>query len=141
MIPVTPKIALAESEVHVEFVRSGGPGGQNVNKVSTAAQLRFDARRSPSLPQEVKERLVKLAGRRMTADGVVLIDASRFRSQERNREDALERLVALLRQATLRPVARRKTRPTLGAKKRRIEHKRRRGEAKGRRGRVSPAEE
>src|SRR4029079_5280088 len=99
MIQVTPAIALDESELQESFVRSSGPGGQNVNKVETAVQLRFDVRNSPSLPEAVRLRLERLAGRRLTRDGVLILNAQRFRTQERNRQDALERLVALIREA------------------------------------------
>jgi ribosome-associated protein len=105
MIQVTNSIALHEDELQESFIRASGPGGQNVNKVESAVQLRFDVRHSPSLPDHVKERLERLAGRRLTNDGVLIITAQRFRTQERNREDALERLVALIRQATERPEA------------------------------------
>jgi ribosome-associated protein len=129
-IKVTPLIAIPEEELHFDFVRASGPGGQNVNKVATAAQLRFDVRNSPSLPEEVRVRLERLAGRRMTEEGVLVIEASRFRSQEQNRQDALERLARLLRQAAVPPRRRRKTRPTLASKQKRLEEKRRRGEIK-----------
>ena len=136
MIPVTPAIALDESEISETFIRGSGPGGQNVNKVASAVQLRFDVRRSPSLPQEVRARLERLAGRRLTHDGVLVITAQRHRTQERNREDALARLVDLIRQATERPKPRRPTRPTLASKKRRLEEKGRRSQVKrGRSGR------
>ena len=130
MIRVTPQIELDEREIQEDFVRASGPGGQNVNKVSTAVQLRFDVARSPSLPDPVRERLIKLAGRRLTQDGVLIIEAERFRSQRRNRDDALERLLALIREACEVETPRRPTRPTLASKKRRLDSKQRRGETK-----------
>jgi ribosome-associated protein len=130
MIQVTPSIALDEAEIQESFIRASGPGGQNVHKVSSAVQLRFDVRGSPSLPEDVKARLENLAGRRLTGDGVLVITAQRFRTQERNREDALSRLVELIRQATERPKPRRPTRPTLASKKRRLEAKGRRSDIK-----------
>ena len=131
MIPVTPRISLDEGELSVSFIRASGPGGQNVNKVSSAVQLRFDVRNSPSLPEGVKTRLKTLAGRRLTAEGVLVLTAQQYRSQERNREDAVQRLIELIRQAAVVPKARRATKPTLGSKKRRVESKVRRGAIKG----------
>jgi len=134
MIAVTPSIALADSELDERFLRSPGPGGQNVNKVATAVQLRFDVERSPSLPLPVKRRLVRLAGRRMSNEGVLTIEAHRFRTRERNREDALERLVELIRKAAHQPKLRRKNKPTRASKERRLESKHRRARDKGLRG-------
>jgi len=133
MIQVTDTIAIDEVELQESFIRASGPGGQNVHKVSSAVQLRFDVRRSPSLPDEVKARLERIAGRRLTGEGVLVITAQRFRTQERNREDAVARLVELIRQATERPKPRRPTRPTLASKHRRLEAKGRRAEVKRRR--------
>ena len=130
----TPQIAIDEAELEESFVRASGPGGQNVNKVATAVQLRFDARRSPSLPDAVAVRLMRLAGHRLTQDGVIVINAQRFRTQERNREDARERLAALVAEAAVPPTPRRATRPTLASKKRRLEAKSRRGAVKRMRG-------
>jgi ribosome-associated protein len=130
MIRVTASIVLDESELIERFVRASGPGGQNVNKVSSAVELRFDVARSPGLSEPVRQRLAKLAGRRLTQDGVLVLSADRFRTQERNREDARERLFALLREAAVPPKPRRKTRPTLASKKRRVEGKVKRGGVK-----------
>jgi ribosome-associated protein len=126
MIRVAPRVVIDERELDESFIRASGPGGQNVNKVETAVQLRFDALASPGLPEDVKERLRGLAGSRMTSEGVVIIVAQRFRTQDRNREDARERLFELLRKAAVRPLARRPTKPTLGSQKRRLDSKSRR---------------
>jgi ribosome-associated protein len=126
MIRITDQISIDESELHESFVRSSGPGGQNVNKLSTAVQLRFDVRHSPSLPSDVAVRLMRLAGRRMTKDGVLVIIAQNHRTQERNRAEAQERLIDLIRQAAVRPIPRRATKPTRASKQRRSVIKRQR---------------
>jgi ribosome-associated protein len=124
MIEITPFIALQDSEVVLSFMRSSGPGGQNVNKVATACELRFDARRSPSLPADIAVRLMKLAGRKLTKDGVIVLSADRFRSQEQNREDAVQRLVTMIREAAKPPPPKRRpTKPTKGAVERRLTSK------------------
>lgn len=141
MIRVTARISLDESEIAEDFLRASGPGGQNVQKVETAVQLRFAALASPSLPDAVKARLATLAGRRMTKDGVLVITAQRHRTRERNRADALDRLLALIREAAApQPPPRKATKPTLGARKRRLDTKARRGATKRLRG-SRPAEE
>ncbi|HEX5941446.1 MAG TPA: alternative ribosome rescue aminoacyl-tRNA hydrolase ArfB [Anaerolineales bacterium] len=129
MIEITPSLHIDERELQIDFVRSSGPGGQNVNKVATAAQLRFDVNAS-SLPEEAKARLLHLAGNRMTTEGVLLIEAKRFRTQEQNREDAIERFVELVRKSLVKPKARKKTKPTQASKEERLTKKKRRGEIK-----------
>ena len=126
MIRITDSIALDEREIDESFIRASGPGGQNVNKLSTAVQLRFDARRSRTLPNAVSVRLQKLAGSRVTKDGVLVITAQRYRTQERNRQDALDRLIELIREAAVPPKPRRPTRPTLASKRERLDTKKRR---------------
>ncbi|HQT32068.1 MAG TPA: alternative ribosome rescue aminoacyl-tRNA hydrolase ArfB [Thiobacillus sp.] len=130
MIRINPLIELDEREIQEDFVRASGPGGQNVNKVSTAVQLRFDVAHSSSLPEPVRARLAVLAGRRLTREGVLIIEAERYRSQRRNRDDALERLIELIREACEVDKPRRPTRPTLASKKRRLENKQRQGVTK-----------
>jgi len=141
MIHITSTIAIDESEIQEYFIRASGPGGQNVNKVATAVQLRFDVANSRSLPEEVRIRLISLAGNRITEDGILIIDARRFRTQGQNREDATDRLVQLIRNAAQRPTIRRKTRPTLASKIRRLESKRRGAESKRLRGPAHPCNE
>jgi ribosome-associated protein len=133
MIHITDSISLHESEIQLDFIRASGPGGQNINKVSSAVQLRFDAARSPALTATVRTRLKQLSGHRMTADGILIIKAQRYRTQDRNREDAMERLIALIRKAAQIPKQRRRTKPSAAAKQKRLAAKRRRGEIKRRR--------
>jgi ribosome-associated protein len=140
MIEVTPSLSINEHEIQLDFIRSSGPGGQNVNKVASAVQLRFDVANSPSLPEDIRQRLMRLAGSRMTSEGVLVIEARQHRIQELNRQDALNRLVALLRQAAHKPRQRKQTRPTSESRRRRLEQKRRRGEVKRQR-RWHPGEE
>ena len=142
MIDINGRISIDEAELEERFFRAGGPGGQNVNKVSTAVQLRFDVTGSPSLPPFVKERLLRLAGRRATSEGVILITAHRFRSQDRNRQDARDRLVELVREAALPPPPIRKaTRPTRSSMTKRLDGKTRRGEIKSARGRPDSSDD
>lgn len=130
MIEVTPSILIHESEIQFDFIRASGPGGQNVNKVASAVQLRFQVLASPSLPADVRLRLARLVGRRMNEAGELVIEASRYRTQEQNRQDAVTRLVSWIRRAAEPPKPRKKTRPTAASKQRRLEQKRRRGDIK-----------
>ena len=139
MIQITPTITIDERDITFEFVRSSGPGGQNVNKVATAVQLRFDVARA-GLPEAVRVRLTSLAGRRLTTDGILVLEAHRFRTQERNRQDAMERLAALLRKASEAPEPRVPTRPTRASRERRLRTKRRRADTKRLRGSVGATE-
>jgi ribosome-associated protein len=131
MIRINDRISLGEEEIEERFVRASGPGGQNVNKLASAVQLRFDVRHSPSLPQAVRERLERLAGRRLTRDGVLVIIAQRHRTQERNRQDARERLIELIARASIAPTPRRPTRPTAASRERRLAGKKHRAGIKG----------
>jgi len=140
MIEISSSISIDENEIEEHFIRAPGPGGQKVNKTESAVQLRFHARQSPALSNAVFLRLKPLAGRRMTRDGVIVITANRFRTQEQNRRDALDRLIALIREAAVPPKYRRPTRPSRATKQRRLEGKRHQGELKKGRGRVGPSD-
>lgn len=130
MVEVTPSVKIEESEIQLDFIRASGPGGQNVNKVASSVQLRFDVRNSPALYPDVKERLIKLAGSRMTDEGILIIEAKRYRTQEQNRFDAIQRLITLIQKALEKPKVRRATRPSLTAKAARVGDKKKHGEIK-----------
>jgi ribosome-associated protein len=141
MIKVTDSISLHENEIQLDFIKASGPGGQNVNKVSSAVQLRFNAASSSALSEEIRNRLKQISGRRMTAEGILIIEARRYRTQDRNREDAIDRLVTLIRKAAEKPRPRRRTKPSPAAKQKRLTAKRQRGEIKRRRRTVRIATE
>ena len=141
MIYITPDIKISENEIKFRFIRASGPGGQNINKVSTAVQLRFDVKNSPSLPDQVRYRLIRLGGRRITEHGILIIEARRFRTQERNRQDAIDRLIKLIQKASEKPKPRIKTKPTLASRQRLVAAKKRRSRIKRMRRLVSISED
>ena len=141
MIRITRAIEIDPAEIREKFIRASGPGGQNVNKVATAVQLRFDVKNSPALPENVRLRLLKLGGKRISQRGILIIDARRYRTRQRNRLDALDRLSDLIRRAARKPKARRKTKPSLASKERRLDAKKRRGRVKSLRGPVEPSQD
>ena len=126
MIEITPNIRIDEKEIHFDFIRASGPGGQNVNKVASAVQLRFDVKSTSSIPEDVRQRLIDLSGKRMTSDGILILKAQRFRTQERNRKNALDRFIQLVQKASVSPKHRRATKPTFASRERRIESKKKR---------------
>jgi len=141
MIPVTPEITLSEKEIVLDFVRASGPGGQNINKVDTAVTLRFNVKASPSLPEDTRNRLIGLAGKKITGEGFLIIKAKRFRTQHRNRKDAVNRLVEMIKKAAQKPRQRRKTKPTKASRERLLTSKRQRGQVKKLRRKVTPTDQ